>query len=237
MELDKVYIKPISNALAKDLIVKNHYTHKWPVSELALGVFHKGIEHALFSDDVVLGTIIFGPTAGVNVCRSLSPLLNNINVWELKRLWITDDLGKNVESKVISLSIDYIRNHHKNIKCLVSYSDPDAGHRGTIYQATNFIYQDIEREKNTSGYVFSFDEGKTWLHPRTLFNKYGTFNEEKLIEMLPRPFWTKELSVKHRYVYPLGDKIWRKKLIQSFNYPNVPYLKSNTKPEKVKKYE
>ena len=234
--LGQIYIKSISNEIAKGLIVKNHYTHKWTICELALGVFSKGIEHEFLTEDLLLGTVVFGPTAGVNVCKSISPLLNHENVYELKRLWVDDCLGKNVESRVISLSIDYIRHKHTDIKCLVSYADPDAGHRGIIYQATNWIYQDIERPKNTSGYVFSFDEGRTWVHPRTMFGKYGTFNVDKLIEVMPRPFWTKELAVKHRYVYPIGDKIWKKKLISSFNYPQVPYLKENKECEGIKKY-
>jgi len=237
MELEKVYIKTISHDIAQSLIVKNHYTHKWTICELALGVFHTGMEHEFLAEDRVLGVVIFGPTAGANVCKSLSPLLNHENLWELKRLWIDDCLGKNVESKVVSLSINYLRQFHPNIKCLVSYADPDAGHRGCIYQATNWLYQDIERPKNSSGYLFSFDEGRTWLHPRTMFNRFGTFNVEKLIEIVPRPFWVKELAVKHRYVYPLGDKIWRKKLIASFNYSNVNYPKAGKELETVRKYE
>ena len=235
--LSHVYIKPIANGLAKDLIVKNHYTHKWTICELALGVFCEGIEHTLLEDDLLLGAVVFDPPAGVNVCRSLSHLLNHENLWELKRLWIDDCLGKNVESKVIALSINYLCRKHQNIKCLVSYADPDAGHRGCIYQATNWLYQDIERPKNSSGYLFSFDEGRTWLHPRTMFNRFGTFSVEKLIEVIPRPFWVKELAVKHRYVYPLGDKIWRKKLMASFNYSNVGYPKKGKELETVRKYE
>ena len=237
MSTNKIYIRRISNDLSKDLIVKNHYTHKWTICELALGVFHEGIEHQFLAEDIVLGTVVFGPTAGANVCKSISPLLNHENLWELKRLWLDDCLGRNSESRVISLSINYIKTHHKDIRCLVSYADPDAGHRGVIYQATNWIYQDIERPKNTSGYVFSFDEGKTWVHPRTMFNKYGTFNVDRLIEVMPRPFWTKELAVKHRYVYPLGDKKWKKQLTNSFNYTTVPYLKCNRDGERIIKYD
>jgi len=233
----QIYIRNISNEIARKLIVKNHYSHRWTICELALGIFCKGFEQEFLTEDVILGTIVFGPTAGVNVCKSISPLLNHENVYELKRMWIDDCLGRNVESHVISLSINYIRLNHSDIKCLVSYADPDAGHKGTIYQETNWIYQDIERPKNTSGYVFSFDEGKTWVHPLTLFNRYKTFNVDKLIEVIPRPFWTKELAVKHRYVYPLGDKKWKKKLVASFNYHHIQYPKENKNGTLIEKYE
>lgn len=235
--MNLIYLSRISNEVARPLIVRNHYSHKWTICELALGVYSSGHQEDFFETDSLLGVVVFGPTAGANVAKSLSPLLNHENLWELKRLWLDDQLGKNAESRVISLAIHYIKLSHKEIHCLVSYADPDAGHLGTIYQATNWLYQDIERPKNSSGYVFSFDEGKTWVHPRTMFNRYGTFNVEKLIEVMPRPFWTKELAVKHRYVYPLGDRVWKKKLIASFNYPSKPYLKENRDGEHIRKYD
>lgn len=237
MVIGLIYVKPICNELARSIIIRNHYTHKWTICELALGVFCEGVQQEFIADDITLGTIVFGPTAGANVAKSISPLLNHENLWELKRLWLEDDLPKNSESRVIAQSIDYIKKHHSEIKCLVSYADPDAGHNGTIYQATNFIYQNIERPKNSSGYLFSFNEGKSWVHPRTMFNKYGTFSVEQLVEVMPKPFWVKELAVKHRYVYPIGNKKWKKQLVKSFNYNQSEYPKAETEPEYIKKYD
>lgn len=231
--MNNLYIEKVDNSIAKQLIVKNHYTHKWTIAELCLGLFEKNESNLFFNAPRLVGTVVFGPTAGANVSKSISPLLNHKNLWELKRLWIEDSLGKNTESWTIGQSIRYIKLHHPEIKCLVSYADPDAGHIGTIYQATNWLYQNIERPKGTSGYIVSFDSGKKWQHSRTLFNKYGTFNYNKLIEQLPRPFLIKELSVKERYVYPLGNRVERKKLIKSFEYPVIDYPKLKSDREKI----
>jgi hypothetical protein len=231
--MNNFYINVVSNEEARKMIIDNHYTHKWTIAELCLGIYDKTITHEYFDMCKLLGVIVFGPTAGANVGKSLSDILKHNELWELKRLWTNDCLPKNTESWFIAKSIDYIKKNHKNIKCLISYADPDAGHIGTIYQATNWIYQNIERPKGTSGYVVSFDGGKKWEHARTLFNKYGTFNYDKLIEKLPRPFLIKELSVKERYVYPLGNKIEKKKLIENFNYESLPYPRLKNEKEKI----
>ena len=120
---------------------------------------------------------------------------------------------------------------------MISYADPDVGHLGIIYQASNWLYQNIERPRGTSGYVVSFDDGKKWIHGRTLFNQYGSFEYNKLISVLPKPFLIKELSVKQRYVYPLGNKKEKKELLKSLNYPILVYPKHKNDLEKVMKFE
>lgn len=231
--MENLYVEKIHNSIAKELIVKHHYTHKWTIAELCIGIYDKSKGSVFFDVPTLVGTVVFGPTAGANVARSVSSLLNHSNLWELKRLWVADELGKNTESWVIGQCLKYIKQHHSEIKCLISYADPDAGHIGTIYQATNWLYQDIERPKGTSGYIVSFDGGTKWQHSRTLFNKYGTFNYNKLVEVLPRPFKIKELSVKERYIYPLGSKVEKKNLIKSLNYPIIGYPKLKSDKETV----
>jgi hypothetical protein len=234
--MDNLYVEKIHNSIAKELIVKHHYTHKWTIAELCIGIYDKSKGSVFFDVPTLVGAVVFGPTAGANVARSVSPLLNHSNLWELKRLWVADELGKNTESWVIGQCLKYIKQHHSEIKCLISYADPDAGHIGTIYQATNWLYQDIERPKGTSGYIVSFDGGTKWQHSRTLFNKYGTFNYNKLVEVLPRPFKIKELSVKERYIYPLGSKVEKKNLIKSLNYPIIEYPKLKSDKETVMEF-
>jgi hypothetical protein len=58
--------------------------------------------------------------------------------WEMARLWITDDVPPNGESWLIAQSIKHIRREHPDVRALVTYADPSAGHRGTIYRAANW---------------------------------------------------------------------------------------------------
>ena len=58
--------------------------------------------------------------------------------WELARLYLLDEIPRNAETWLISRSACYIKQHHREVKYLVSCADPSAGHRGTIYQAANW---------------------------------------------------------------------------------------------------
>lgn len=58
--------------------------------------------------------------------------------WELARLYLIDECPKNSESWLISQSVRHIKRHYPQVVHLLSYADPSAGHRGTIYRAANW---------------------------------------------------------------------------------------------------
>lgn len=58
--------------------------------------------------------------------------------WELSRLYLLDEIPRNAETWLIGRSVRYIKQHHRDVKYLLSYADPSAGHRGTIYKAANW---------------------------------------------------------------------------------------------------
>jgi hypothetical protein len=58
--------------------------------------------------------------------------------WELARLWVHDDIPTNAESWFIGKAVKYVKIHYPEVRYLVSYADPSAGHMGTIYKAANW---------------------------------------------------------------------------------------------------
>lgn len=69
--------------------------------------------------------------------------------WELARLYILDRIPKNAETWLIGASVRFIKRFRKDVRHLVSYADPSAGHAGGIYKASNWIEDgktDDERE-------------------------------------------------------------------------------------------
>lgn len=58
--------------------------------------------------------------------------------WELARVWLDDSLPTNAETWAIGKAVRYVRNHHKDVKVLVSYADPSVGHEGRMYLAANW---------------------------------------------------------------------------------------------------
>ena len=40
-DTSKVYVAPIAKSIAKDIIVKKHYTHAWTACRYAIGIYYK----------------------------------------------------------------------------------------------------------------------------------------------------------------------------------------------------
>ncbi len=117
-------VRPCRIGEAKALVISHHYLHKWPaVVTVRLG---------LYVDDVIRGVLLFGHGP-----KQISVRYGGMT-WELSRLWIDDCVPRNAETWMIGKAIRYVRRNHREVKHIVSYADPSAGHTGTIYRAANF---------------------------------------------------------------------------------------------------
>ena len=233
VDTSKIYLREISAHTAKELIVKNHYTHKWTLCSVALGVFYRGqLEKNEFFDeetDSLIGCIIYGNPVGRSAAASISDQIKINEVYELTRLWIADLPGcKNVESYCIGQSFHWLRENRPNIKALLSYADNEAGHTGVIYQSTNWLYQGNSSLALMPNYSVSLtgpDEGFEWIHSRTVMEKWGSHNLEHLKKSIGQTFWRKKESSKHRYIYILPTGRERKRLVKAIKHPILPYPK------------
>lgn len=227
------YIKEIDKASAKKLIVNNHYSHKWTMCSVALGVFKNGVVNTYINiiDDKLIGCIVYGNPIGMRASNSISPLIKQGQVYELTRLWLEDGQGKNIESYTIGESFKWLRIHKPHIKALISYADPSYGHIGRIYQATNWLY--IESFQAGNPLISFVDKPYKWVHAKTVHGLYGTNVPQKLADIKGQPIWAKRTSKKHKYLYILTDKFERKQILKTLKYPPVPYPKLNdyTEPD------
>ena len=147
--------------------------------------------------------------------------MDRTDVYELVRLYVHDGYGSNIESWFISQSFKWLKENTK-IQALISYADPKEGHAGTIYQATNWIYQGNSIRPNDL-YSFRLEADGPWIHGRTLANTYKTNDVEKLKKKIGHTFWYRVEPLKHRYVYVLKNK---RKLLKNLKHPSVPYPKA-----------
>lgn len=115
--------------------IASHYLHCWPGVTVAIV--------GLLDGWTPIGCAVF----------ALPPRETKVRYggtcWELARLFIEDGTPKNTESWFLSRCVKWLRSAHPEVKCLVSYADPSAGHRGTIYEAANWIpdgFTDQERK-------------------------------------------------------------------------------------------
>ena len=232
-DISKLSVRQIDKDMAKKMVVKYHYSHLWTKCSVALGLFlDTGKEHSFFDEqeEKMIGCIVYGDPIGRHSGASISELLDRTEVYELARLYIHDGYGSNIESWFISQSMNWLKTHKPHIKALISYASPMEGHVGTIYQATNWIYQGNSIRPNDS-WLFKFSEDGEWQHGRTIFPYYGTNNPEKMRELVKEPFWIKQELRKHRYVYLICGKKYKRQILKNLKYPQLPYPKQNEQKE------
>ena len=112
------------------MIKENHYTRNVPSGKS----HYIGFESAL---------VVWSIPANKNIARFL--LGSPGNVWELSRLWAPDDHAPNLLTRAISAAVRVIVRLEKP-DALVSYADPNAGHKGGVYRAASWIYHGQSEE-------------------------------------------------------------------------------------------
>lgn len=123
-------VKLCEKRQAKEYILPRHYSGTWNAN---FGTFCVG----LFLDDRMVGCAVFGRFMNQNSYGKLHPLLNKDNCLELNRLFVDDDVGRNIESWFLSRCIAILKTN--GVKCVQSFSDGRLG-CGIVYQASNFDY-------------------------------------------------------------------------------------------------
>jgi len=236
-DASKVVLRQISKKLAEDMIVKNHYSHKWSLCQVAYGVFYKDVESSPFFDNVnekLIGCVVYGQPVGRSAAESISSLIKIDEVFELTRLFIHDGYGKNIESYAISESLRQVKKDFPQLKAIISYADGEQGHKGTIYQATNFYYQGNSALALMPNYSVSLvGPPYKWIHSRTVQSTYGSHNIEHLKKTIGHTFWRKKESTKHRYVYLLGSKSEKRKVLKKLKHPFLPYPTGNSYKDEI----
>lgn len=122
--------RPISSQSMNKMVVENHYAHRAVPSNWSFGAYF---------GDHLMGVISFGKPASRPLSVGICGYENEPRIYELNRLWMADICPKNSESRFISWSLRELRKMKPPL-ILVSFADTGAGHKGTIYAATNWTY-------------------------------------------------------------------------------------------------
>ena len=222
-DTSKVTIERTTKEVVYDMVVNKHYAGRWTGSTDVFGIYYETGEHSFF-DEVekkLIGVILYGYTVARNGVKSISETLENREVLELKRLWVEDGYGSNIESYVIAQSLKQIKNEKPEVKVIISYADPCENHTGIIYKATNWKYQGTKVSHSGNMYQYSFD-GEKWLSPRALQAKIGVCGLKDVLKVYP-DIQYKLIERKHRYLYFLCNRGEKKRLIKQLKHPLVSY--------------
>ena len=202
---DRYELRQISGADATAFLVPRHYLHRPGPCSLAFGLFDS-------ENSEQVGAITYGTPSSAPLRRGLAGPEHTHNVAELTRLWVDDRVPRNGESFLIG---NTVRRNTKEF--IVSFAEIDAGHVGTVYQATNWLYTGLSA-KRTDWTVEGIDlHGQTWGDKHTASEMRALYGDRFYLKPRPR---------KHRYVFVNAKGGRRKALTRALLYPQAPYPKA-----------
>lgn len=185
-------VKDVSREDLKSFILGKHYAQRMPSVSYSFG---------LYINNTLEGVLTIGKPASNALCEGVCGVEYSKSVYELNRLVVNENLPKNTLSKFLSACLRKLK---KDNLIIVSYADDGVGHKGYIYQATNWIYTGVTKAR-TDKYVPNGGHSRHYTEDFNHLRKYRT--------------------PKHRYVLATG--IMKKVLINSLKYPIQEYPKGD----------
>jgi hypothetical protein len=199
---DKYHVLPIDKKETYPWLLKKHYAKRIPAISYSYGIYN--------NKKLLNGVCVFGLPPSATLVQHLLSGLYKKNILELNRLVINEGLDKNILSFFVSQSL-------KNLPtplCVVSYADPNNGHHGFIYQATNWIYTGVG-SKTPNWYL----NGGRQIHNKWVKKHRAEGFDLKKVDQ----------EGKHRYIMFLGDKRQKKDMLKNLKYKIEPYPKGDNK--------
>ena len=201
-------VKPVSRQDCADFILNIHYAKRWPSISYAFG---------LFDGDNLCGVVTYGTPPSSTLRNGVAGAEYASAVLELNRLCLRDN-KKNYASELVGKSLRQLPAG----KIIVSFADTAQGHFGYVYQATNFLYCGLSA-KRTDWKV----KGKEHLHGITIADQFrGAENRAKAMrDFYGDDFYLAPRPRKHRYVYLVGNKYFKKQAEKALRYAQESYPK------------
>lgn len=202
--LDKALLKVdfATHESCKFACRKWHYSKSVPVPPL--------VKIGVWENDVFIGVVIFSRGASSNLLKPYN--LKQTEGCELTRV----ALNKHVTpvTRIIKIAISFLKKKSPNLKLIISFADPQYGHKGTIYQAGNWIYSG--RTSPSAEYYY---KGKR-LHSRQVSSKGYNVQQGKVRKTIrPSQCNVVKTEGKYRYLMPLDKTTKKQVVLLSKEYP------------------
>jgi hypothetical protein len=197
------YIKEIDRNLANDIIVKNHYSHKYYNATY----IHLGI----YINNELLGVLQYGYAMNPASQGGVVKNTEQDEYLELNRMWIDDKGLKNSESKAISYSIKYIKKKYPKIKWIQSFADERCKCFGIVYQACSFSYYGEHNQ--------IFWELKGVIYHNSLMSRNPKLSKSAAYLQLNKDMAKKGTMRQFRYIKFIKPKYKKDCLLKELSYP------------------
>lgn len=176
---------------AKFACLNWHYSKSTPVPPL--------VKVGVWEDSKFIGVVIFSRGASSNLLKPYN--LNTEQGCELTRVALS--VHKAPVSRILSLAFKFLKKNSPGLRLIVSFADPNEGHHGGIYQATNWIYSGITAP--TTKYVDK--HGREW-HSRQVSEKGYNVQQGNIRKTVKPSECTKIAQEgKHRYLLALDESM------------------------------
>lgn len=177
-----------------------HYSRSVPVPPL--------VKIGAWENNQYIGCVIFSRGASSNLLKPYG--LSADEGCELTRVALNKHT--NSVTKIISLSIKFLKKSNPGLRLIVSFADPQYGHHGGIYQGGNWVYCG-----DTEPSCEYWHNGKR-LHSRQVSEK-GWNIQQGVTRKTVKPSECEIIKTpgKHRYLMPLDKEM--AKQIESLRKP------------------
>ena len=184
-----------------------HYSGCMPVGKL--------VKVGAWENERFVGVVLFGRGATPNLGKPYN--LGQDECVELVRIALTNH--HNTVSRIVSISMKFLRSSNPSIRLVVSFADRSQNHHGGIYQAGNWLYTGYGESAK-----FYMIHGKQ-THPRSIGAKGLIQNLDGARKIDPK---AKVVNIpgKHRYLMPLDKEI--AKNIDKLRQPYPKRVSSDT---------
>lgn len=230
-DIKNIIVKLIKKRDGDKIVKKFHYSGKVTQnSQLSFGVF---------LNDRLLGCAQFGPSIDKRRMGQNLGIGMNESI-ELNRLAISDELGKNAESRVLGICLKIIKKQYPFIRCVISFADACQCGDGIIYRASNFKLESYK--KNNSLLELSkeaFEIVKKYI-PKTgrivaqkALDNHRT-GEGKFLGSLAKKYGAKSLAgYQMKYIYYFDKELEKKH--KHIKFCDIPKEVKMYKGEKVER--
>lgn len=190
-------IKSLYNVYYNEDIIDEEtkdFIQYWHYSKSARSLQQKHVFKLVNKSGYLTGVAIYG--------NPMSRHYNASKTIELRRLCLVDDTPRNTESWFIARTLKWLQ-RNTDYDNVVSFADPNHGHAGTIYKASNFLYEGLEDNGNPRVVQY----GDKQYHMRQFYQKKNGGYTDDAIRLQEAVALGKAEIIKqerkHRYNYQL----------------------------------
>lgn len=179
----KMLVAPCSHAAAKYAVETWYYTATMPMGKL--------VKHGVWENDKFVGVIIYGRGATQQLGQPYG--LDMTTCCEMVRMSM--DVHETPTSRILGISLKMLKKTNPGLRLVVSFADGSAGHDGTVYKASNWIYLGL-----TAPSTLYLIDGE-WVHGRSCSMHIKRTGQPRSM------FERKKTDPKHRFVFPLDEEM------------------------------